>query len=248
MTSRGFEFQEIAIDANLEEHILRAIEQFKPTIFAFSMVQYISGLKMQSDFIKKLSANYPDLILIADGTQFLGTGTFNFEQSGLDVLVGSGYKWLLGGYGNGYIFLSDAVRNIIYQHKKNLSLPNVPFLNGRDYLSLTLEPGHLDSLNVGTLNQGLSYLNTIGLDVIEQKTMDLSTKARIALHEKGLLPDWMVERKEQSSIMSMPLKQDVVDRLNNEKILASPRGAGTRISFHFYNTVNDLNHLLEVLD
>ncbi|WP_231489752.1 aminotransferase class V-fold PLP-dependent enzyme [Pedobacter sp. Leaf170] len=248
VTSRGFDYLEIPINANLEEQILRAIEQFKPTVFAFSMVQYISGLKMQSDFIKKLKSDYPDLILIADGTQFLGTAPFNFQQSGLDVLVGSGYKWLLGGYGNGYIFLSDAARKLIYQHKKKLSLPDVPFLSGRDYLSLTLEPGHLDSLNLGTLNQGLNYLNNIGFDVIEQRIMELTAKARIALHKKGLLPDWIMERKEQSSIMSLPLHQAIVERLNNEKILVSPRGAGTRISFHFYNTENDLNHLLEVID
>ena len=247
VTSRGFEYLEIPIDVNLEENILTAIEQFKPTVFAFSMVQYISGLKMQSDFIKKLKSNFPDLILIADGTQFLGTGNFNFEQSGLDVLAGSGYKWLLSGYGNGYIFLSDAAKNKIYQSKKELTLPNAPFWSGRDYLSLTLEPGHLDSLSLGTLNQGLNYLKAVGFETIEQNILKLTTKARVALHNKGLLPDWMMERKEQSSIMSLPLEQKLVNRLNEEKILVSPRGTGTRISFHFYNTEDDLNHLLEVL-
>ncbi|RYD68858.1 MAG: aminotransferase, partial [Sphingobacteriales bacterium] len=43
--SSGFEFHEVKIDENLEENILIAIDAFKPTIFAFSMVQYISGYK-----------------------------------------------------------------------------------------------------------------------------------------------------------------------------------------------------------
>lgn len=248
VTSSGFEFLEIPINTRLEQNILNAIEKFKPTVFAFSIVQYISGIKLQSDFIKRLKSNFPDLILIADGTQFLGTTVFNFEQSGLDVLIGSGYKWLLGGYGNGYIFLSDAAKNELYEHRKSLTLPNAPFLSGRDHLSLILEPGHLDSLNFGTLNQGLNYLNEIGLSTIEKTIQDLATKARIALHAKGLLADWMVERKEQSSIFSLPLDNVTVSRLNEEKILCSPRGAGTRISFHFYNTEADLNHLLAVLD
>ena len=248
VTSSGFQYLEIPINANLEQNILNAIEKFKPTVFAFSMVQYISGLRMQSDFIKSLKANFPDLILIADGTQFLGTTVFDFEQSGLDVLIGSGYKWLLGGYGNGYIFLSDAVKNELYEHRKNVNLPNSPFLSGRDHLSLSLEPGHLDSLNFGTLHQGINYLNAIGLSAIEKTSQDLATKARIALHAKGLLADWMVERKEQSSIFSLPLDDVTVNRLNEEKILCSPRGAGTRISFHFYNTEADLNRLLAVLD
>ncbi|MCZ4222945.1 aminotransferase class V-fold PLP-dependent enzyme [Pedobacter rhodius] len=246
--SRSFEFFEIPIDANLEDNILNAIEKFKPTVFAFSIVQYISGLKMQSDFIKNLKANFPDLILIADGTQFLGTTVFNFEQSGLDVLIGSGYKWLLGGYGNGYIFLSDAVKNRIYADRKQAVLPTAPFLSGRDYLSLNLEPGHLDSLNFGTLNQGINYLKTVGLGFIEKTNQELANKARTALYAKGLLTDWMVNKKEQSSIISLPLEREVVNRLNAEKILVSPRGTGTRIAFHFYNTEEDLNRLLDVLD
>ncbi|KQS32437.1 aminotransferase class V-fold PLP-dependent enzyme [Pedobacter sp. Leaf194] len=245
--SAGFEYLEIPITANLEADIINAITNFKPTVFAFSMVQYISGLKMQSDFLKKLKANFPNIILIADGTQFLGTGQFDFEASGLDMLIGSGYKWLLGGYGNGYIFLSDAAREFIYKHKKDIALPALPFLAGRDYLSLTLESGHLDSLNLGTLNQGLNLLKTIGLEVVEESIEALANKARIALHKKGLLADWMLERPEQSSIMSLQLSQTLVEKLDDEKILVSPRGTGTRISFHFYNTEDDLNRLLDVL-
>ncbi|KQR67362.1 aminotransferase class V-fold PLP-dependent enzyme [Pedobacter sp. Leaf176] len=248
VTSIGFEYLEIPINADLEQNILNAIEKFKPTIFAFSMVQYISGLQMQSDFIKSLKANFPDLILIADGTQFLGTTVFNFEQSGLDVLIGSGYKWLLGGYGNGYIFLSDAVKNELYKHRKKLNLPNAPFLSGRDHLSLSLEPGHLDSLNFGTLNQGINYLNEVGFSYIEKANQNLAQKARVALHAKGLLTDWMVERAEQSPIFSLPLGKAVADRLNEEKILCSPRGTGTRISFNFYNTEEDLYRLLAAIE
>ncbi|WP_316734684.1 aminotransferase class V-fold PLP-dependent enzyme [Pedobacter aquatilis] len=246
--SYGFESCEVQINAKLEENILQSIEQFKPTIFAFSMVQYISGLRMQSDFIRLLKTNYPNLILIGDATQFLGTSTFNFEQSGLDVLIGSGYKWLLGGYGNGYIFLSTAAKESIYRNRKDSNAPISPLLTGRDYLSLTLEPGHLDSLNFGTLNQGIKYLNTVGFDNIENNIGELTKKARTKLHKKGLLLDWMLERKEQSSIISLPLQEEQINRLKDANILVSPRGTGTRISFHFYNTEEDLNRLLEVLD
>ena len=248
VTSHGFDFLEIPIDRNLEENIVNSIEQFKPTIFAFSMVQYISGLKMQSDFIKMLKLKFPELLLVADGTQFLGTTVFNFEQSGLDILLGSGYKWLLGGFGNGYIFLSDAAKDLLYEHKKLTPLPTAPFISARDYLSLTLEPGHLDSLNFGTLNQGINYLNLVGFDFIEQQIQKLMELARTELYKKGLVEDWMLERKEQSSILSLPLNEHIVERLNQEKILVSPRGKGTRISFHFYNTENDLDKLLSVLD
>lgn len=248
ITSRGFEFLEVPITKNLEEDILIAIEKFKPSVFAFSMVQYISGLRMQADFIKKIKAYYPDLLLIADGTQFTGTTVFNFKDSGLDALVGSGYKWLLGGYGNGYIFLSDKLRNLLYEYKKQSTLPKTPFLSGRDYLSLTLECGHFDSLNFGSLNQSIIYLNKLGLDFIERESQSIATIARKALNQKGLIADWMLERPEQSTIISIPLDKEIVQKLENAGVSCSARGTGTRISFHFYNTEDDINHLLEIID
>ena len=247
ITSRGFDFWEVPIDSNLEQNILDAIEKFKPTAFAFSMVQYISGLRMQSDFVKKLKVLFPDLILIADGTQFLGTTVFNFKNSGLDILVGSGYKWLLGGYGNGYIFLSDDAKNKLYEDRKQSLLPTAQFISGRNYLSLSLEPGHLDSLNFGTLNQGINYINNIGLDVIEKTNQELADKARQKLNAKGLIPDWLIERKEQSPIISLPLEKETLLRLEAKKIICSARGANTRISFHFYNTEENLNQFLEAI-
>ncbi|MCX2492141.1 aminotransferase class V-fold PLP-dependent enzyme [Pedobacter sp. PF22-3] len=246
--SMGFDYDSVPIDKKLEENIINAIEEFKPTILAFSMVQYISGFRMDDDFIQKLKTTYPNLLLVGDGTQFLGTATFNFEKSGLDALIGSGYKWLLAGYGNGYVMLSDQMKDAIYAKNKLANLPTAPFLKEKDHLSMCFEPGHLDTLNFGTLNESLKYLSAMGFDEIEKTTQTLSNQARLALNARGLVPDWMLDRKYQSTIMSMPLDQKTVDKLAAAKILASPRGAGTRISFHFYNTEEDLIQLLEVLD
>ena len=113
---------------------------------------------------------------------------------------------------------------------------------------MCFEPGHLDSLNFGTLNESLNYLAAIGFDWIEKTNQILSDKARLELSSRGLIPEWMVDRKYQSNIMSLPLEQKTVEQLAAAKILCSPRGAGTRVSFHFYNTEEDLNRLLQVLD
>jgi selenocysteine lyase/cysteine desulfurase len=246
--SMGFNYHSITINEKLEENIINAIDKFKPTIFAFSMVQYISGLRMDDDFLQKLKNTYPDLLLIGDGTQFLGTVNFNFEKSGLDALMGSGYKWLLGGYGNGYAFLSDQMKDAIYSKNKLAELPTAPFLKGKDHLSMCFEPGHLDTLNFGTLNESLNYLGAVGFDSIEKTSQALSNKARLELNSRGIIPDWTLARKYQSTIMSMPLDQKTVEKLAAAKILCSPRGTGTRISFHYYNTEEDLNQLLQVLD
>lgn len=248
LTSRGFEYFTVTIDENLEDNILAAMEKHQPTAFAFSIVQYISGYRINPEFIQKLKQTYPDLLLIADGTQFCGTTDFSFENSGLDALMCSGYKWLLGGYGNGFALLSEQMKNHLYTNRKQAKLPSSPFLKGKQPLAFCFEPGHLDTLNFGSLNESLNFIRNYGISNIEQQTKTLCQQARVKLHHRGLLPDYLADEKNASTIMSLPLEETIANRLAEANILCSPRGTGTRISFHFYNTTDDLQKLLDVLD
>ena len=248
ITSRGFPCAFVDIDSQLETNILATIDQFKPTIFAFSMVQYISGIKMSASFIKKIKSTFPSLILIADGTQFCGTAAFNFENSGLDALLSSGYKWMLGGYGNGFLFLKETLKDILYTKRKTFNLPGEPFLKEKDHLKMCFEPGHLDTLNFGTLNQSVLELEKIGLETIEKTTQILAQKAKAAFESRALLPLTVVERKEHSTILSLALKSEIIRDMEKERIICVTRGAGTRFSFHYYNTEEDLKKLLYVID
>lgn len=246
--SRGFDCIKVPIGHDLEDNILAAIEKHKPSVFVFSIVQYISGLRLDPQFIKEIRANYPNLLLIGDGTQFCGASTFDFNASGLDAVISSGYKWMLGGYGNGFALLSDRLKDLLYQHRKNSTLPDAPFLKGKDHLSMQFEPGHLDTLNFGSLNQSVLYLQSLGLENIEKMSQSICKLARAAFYERGLISQVICERKVQSTIMSLPLNNSTIEKLTSNNILFSNRGSGVRLSFHFYNTREDLDHLLDILD
>lgn len=103
--SRDFEVVYAKIDEHLEDNILQQLEKERPDFFAFSIVQYINGVKLGIDFLKELKQKFPDIILIADGTQYFGTENFHFDDSGIDIAISSCYKWLNAGYGNGLCFL-----------------------------------------------------------------------------------------------------------------------------------------------
>lgn len=246
--SRGFDHTTVPISHDSEDDILAAIKLFKPSVFAFSIVQYANGFRLDGDFIKTIKETYPDLLLIADGTQFCGTVPFNFETSGLDAVLSSGYKWMLGGYGNGFVVLSDLLKDRLYSERKQTSLPKENFLEGRDHLSLYFEPGHLDTLNFGSLNQSVYQLRTLGLENIEKITQSICKRARAEFHSRGLLSTEMMERKVQSTIINIPLTPGTCEKLVAAKVLFINRGTGSRFSFHFYNTNEDLNHLLAVID
>ncbi len=246
--SRGHQCQYVAVNEQLEQNILEAIKLFEPEVLALSLVQYTNGMKVDLEFIKQLKTDYPEILIIADGTQFCGTASFDFANSGIDVMIASGYKWLLAGYGNDFVLLTESAAGKLYTNEKKAALPIEGFLKDRDTLSLYFEPGHLDTLNFGTLFNAITYLQHLGIYVIESRIKTLSAKAREAFIARNLLTDAVVNRKGHSSIYNLMLPSTMAKELTDNGIIVTSRGAGIRVSFHFYNSETDLEKLLQVID
>ncbi len=246
--SRGHQCTFVEADEFLEQHILEAVKKSSPDILAISIVQYTDGMMIDFQFLKKLKFDYPELLIVADGTQFCGTLKFDFDNSGIDILISSGYKWLLGGYGNGFVIISPQAACKLYSKQKTVTLPAEDFLKGKDKLSLYFEPGHLDTLSFGTLFKALDYLNIQGVDNIQKKISGLSEQAKQAFAARGLLSDAIMNRQNHSSIFKLNLSDATITRLLDNKIIATSIGAGLRVSFHFYNSEDNLKNLLQLLD
>ena len=245
---RGFEVFYAKVDEDLEDSILEQVKNNDISILALSLVQWVNGIRIDLDFLKSLKSEFPQLIIIADGTQFLGTTDFNFEDSAIDILGASSYKWLLGGYGNGLMLFKDAV-------KEKFSVKGMGFnsadtdASGKDTIRFAkhFEPGHLDTLNFGSLRFSLNYLNRLGKDAIELHLKKLSDKAKKEFTNLGLLEKSVVNRKAHSSVFNIKGDNELFTILTNNHVICSQRGGGIRLSFHFYNTENDIEEIVRIL-
>lgn len=246
--NRGFAIDYVVPDADVEGNILAQIAISKPDVLALSIVQYSNGLKIDLVFLKRIKTLYPELLIIADGTQYCGTETFDLDASGIDVLISSGYKWMLGGYGNGFMLMKPSVSMDIYANNQKLGLPGEAFLQDRTVLSLYFESGHQDSLSFGTLYQSILYFEQFGKAYIQDRVAALSVKAKAAFEERNLLAPAIANRKIHSNIFNLLIADEDFAKLEQSNIKYTARGRGIRVSFHFYNTEQDLNHLLAVLD
>lgn len=246
--TRNFNREYIQINEQLEENIYSKVESGKVDVLAISIVQWINGIKIDLDLIKKLKKDFPDLLIIADGTQFCGTQSFSFADSGIDVMGASGYKWLLSGYGNGFVLVSDAAKNR-FEPKfigngsvdRNMDLKDaIPFCKH-------LEPGHLDSFNFGSLQFSLNFLETIGMNHIGAQLQKLSQKAKDGFTSMGLLENAVVNRKIHSTIFNIKGDTQLYNKLLDENVVCIPRGNGIRLGFHFYNTENEIDRIMDII-
>jgi len=247
--NREFDLCYAEINEQLEQNIAAAVAEHQPDVFAFSVVQYISGILIDLDFLKELKARYPQLLLIADGTQFLGTQNFNFEESAIDVIGGSNYKWMLSGYGNAIFMVKEAAQEHIVPKTIGFNSADASFNKKNDIEFVGyLEPGHQDTLNYGSLGRSIQFLNELGKDRIEEHLTHLKKKAKAAFESRGLLDDMVAKRANHSTIFNLKGSANLFQKLKENGIICSLRGKGIRVSFHIYNTEEDLEKLLAVFD
>ncbi|WP_149277217.1 aminotransferase class V-fold PLP-dependent enzyme [Pareuzebyella sediminis] len=247
-TSRGFHIFYVDIDEHLEDRIFNTIKENNISVLALSVVQWVNGIKIAPDFLQLLKEEFPDLIIIADGTQFSGTTVFDFEASAIDVLGTSGYKWLLAGYGNGFMLFKDHMVDQFSVKTIGFNSSDID-LNGRDQVRFAkfFEPGHLDTFNFGSLKFSLDYLEGLGMHAIEAQLNTLSQKAKTAFADLGLLEDAVVKRPSHSTIFKIKDDADRFNKLTDEGVVCSQRGGGVRLSFHFYNTEKDVETIVKIL-
>lgn len=246
--NRDFDIFYVTMNSDLEQHIHDTIVANKIEVLALSLVQWLDGFFIDLEFIKKLKEEHPNLIIIADGTQFCGSRSFDFEASGIDVLGASAYKWLVSGYGNGFMLFSDAVQ-------EHFSLNTIGFnaANGDLEKKETIrfakkfEPGHLSCLNFGSLKFSLDFLTRVGLDDITEHNKLLSLQAKQAFADLGLLQKDIVARDVHSTIFNIRGDEAMFKRLTQNNVLCAQRGNGIRLSFHFYNTQNEIDEVVKIL-
>ena len=247
VTSRDFEVCYAEIDENIEQNIETQLREQQPYLFAFSIVQYINGIKISVDLLNELKRKFPDTIFVADGTQYLGTEIFDFDASGLDVVISSTYKWLNAGYGNGFILFNENVQGKLAPKALGFNSLQGKYKAHEGNFIGKFEPGHQDTLNFGSLKTALHLLNDVGMEKVQERVAALATRAKEEFEKMELLQEMVVKRDQHSPIFNLKGEPALYDFLRGRDIICSQRGEGIRVSFHYYNTEEELELLLKTL-
>lgn len=222
----------LTTEERLEEKIEHTLSQSNFNILLISVVQFTNGLKIDFNFLKHLKEKYPELLIIGDATQHIGSDLFDFNKSAFDAIVCSGYKWLLAGFGNGFIALSDD----FFEQTK---------LNHEDFRQKVFT-GHFNILGAASLVFALDYLKIHDFEKLVERNILLSQKLREELIEIGCIPEYH-HRKNQSSIVSIAKQDSLLKLLEDHGVRASYRGKYLRFSIHFYNTFEEIHQLTNLM-
>ncbi|MBQ0739035.1 aminotransferase class V-fold PLP-dependent enzyme, partial [Aquimarina celericrescens] len=99
----------------------------------------------------------------------------------------------------------------------------------------------------GSIKAALQLQEKIGVEEIEKQVKNLKTLAKAEFEKLHLLEEKVAKRKEHSSLFNIKGTTELFNFLNNRGVVCSQRGDGIRVSFHYYNTQQDLEELLDLI-
>ena len=196
--------------------------------------------------------------LVVDAIQSLGAHPFDVSEVRPDFLVAASYKWLLGPYGVGYMYVGEE-----YREGKPIEHNWINRRGSQDFSGLV---DYQDAFQPGARRY----------DVGERSNFALLPMAAEALRQLidwgvenvsetiGTLTDLVEERAGALGIVTIPKERrarhmiglmlgpdapdDLATRLTTHNVYVSVRGPSVRVSPHLYNTESDVYRLFDVLE
>ncbi|HEY7639797.1 MAG TPA: aminotransferase class V-fold PLP-dependent enzyme [Steroidobacteraceae bacterium] len=243
-------------DGSLTDAIVAAIDR-QTAVVAVSNCHWANGTLIDLPRVAATARRH-DAALVVDASQSLGAYPFDVTEVRPDFLVTVGYKWLLGPYGLGYMYVAER------WHQNGTPLEE-SWLNRRGADNFATLADYTDAYQPGAqrFNQGESaqfYLLPMALAALTQIahwtpariqlqlgewTRELSSRApalRLACAEPARRVGHMIGLSAQQA-----LPPDLFKALASRDVYVGARGTNIRVSPHLHSTAADLERLTAAL-
>ncbi|MBC7091377.1 MAG: aminotransferase class V-fold PLP-dependent enzyme [Nitrososphaeria archaeon] len=224
-------------------------------VIALSHVEYSSGQRFNLREVADLAHRH-GAILVVDAVQSLGVIPLNVKRENVDALASAAYKWLLGPFGAGFVYM----RKELYE---NVMPPFVGWRSNKEHeeydpqkftlpeTARRFEYGGMPYTPIYGLTKAIEYIMSIGIENIREHVMNLTQKLIDGLNDLGAQILTPSNREQRAGIVSARFdKMDydkIVEELAKNKIIVSKRMNALRISPHIYNVEEDVMKFVEAI-
>ena len=195
--------------------------------------------------------------LVIDASQSLCAYPLDIEKIKPDFLVSTGYKWQLGAYGLGYLYVDShycetgSPLELTWINKKgaedftSLVDYRTDFRDGARRFDMGESPGFI---NVAMANAALTQILAWGIDSIQATIALLTNKIEKELKDLDLKT---TEGQRVGHIIGVYFPSQKIplltEKLSENNISVSFRGSSMRISPYLFNDLSDVDKLISVI-
>jgi selenocysteine lyase/cysteine desulfurase len=224
-------------------------------LVSLSFVEFSSGFRNDLDAIGNLCRER-GVHLFVDAIQGLGILPLDVQRTPVDFLSADGHKWLLGPQGAGIFYVRRDLLDFL--HATSVGWSSVVNSFNFSQIDFRLKP-HAGRWECGTLNfpgilglgASLRLLLDTGIPALTTRLMELRNTLCERAQSIGLEVFSSQDNAEKSGIVSLlaPRRdlQQLKRRCRDRGIIINHRAGRLRISPHCYNTIEEIERLIEVL-
>ncbi len=239
-----------------EDFLLSALRDPRVKVLAVSFVQFSNGFRAD---LKKLSAaaRANGTYLVVDGIQGVGNSVLDVRETPVDILACGGQKWLLSPWGSGFVY----VRKELIPTLEPAMTGWMAFEGTDDFSRLTeynptfradarrFEMITLPYQDFYGFSQSVELLLEIGIAEIAEVTRSLHEPMLKWADARGMRVVSPRDERHRSAILCVAPDQPVeaYHAIKRARIVCSLREGAIRLSPHCYNTVEEMEKVLDVL-
>lgn len=229
------------------------INAIKPNtrLISISFVQFLTGYRVDLEKIGN-TCREKGIIFSVDAIQGLGAFTLDVEKCKIDFISCGTAKWLLGMQGLAFVYASEKL-----QHQ--LEPKYVGWLSVEDAWNIldyklklrsdanVFQGGTINALGVFGLLPSLKLFADFGYKNVEKRIIENSTHFTKRLLEIGIHP--ILENCEKENLSGIiSFKHDtsnhILEELRKREIYCSVREGMVRLSPHFYNSLEEIDFVV----
>lgn len=240
-----------------EDYLLERARDPRVRAVAVSFVQFANGYRVDVDRLGAVCRAH-GTTLVVDGIQGVGQCPLDVKATPIDILACGGQKWLLSPWGSGFLY----VRRELIEQMEPRFVGWMAFEGTDDFSRLTeydctlRSDGRRFELNTLAFQDfygmvhSLDLILELGVERIAEYTAWLQEPMLEWADERGIRVASPREPQHQSAIFCLapPNPVEAFHALKRASVVCSLREGALRLSPHAYNTRDELEKVIDVLE
>ncbi|HEY0379531.1 MAG TPA: aminotransferase class V-fold PLP-dependent enzyme [Pyrinomonadaceae bacterium] len=223
-------------------------------VVCVSHVQYSNGFRASLEELGQIKKGHA---LVVNASQSAGAFAIDVKRMGIDALCATGHKWMLAGYGSGFVYLSRRLLAETNAHSIGWLSVEEPFeMRNREYnvrrdAAARAELGCPHFAGIFALGAAVDYLRALGAQNVERRVLALNRQLTERLSEKGwrvLSPLRDEGTRSGETLVAAERPKRVVAHLARRGVAVTEKPEGIRVATHFFNDEEDISRLIDALE
>jgi len=223
-------------------------------IIALSHVQFSNGFRLDPSAAGEMKGTHA---LVINASQSAGAFEIDVKRMKIDALCATGHKWLLSGYGSGFVYLSRELLDRSLPRSIGWLSVEDPFemrndeFRPRHDAAARVELGCPHFAGIFSLGASLDLIGEIGITNIQARALELNRLLTSRLVEDGwkvLSPLQNEGSRSAETLVEVDQPGRVVRHLLSRGVIVTEKPQGIRVATHFFNGDEEVERLIAGLN